>query len=55
VKADFSEIEKEAEMLDHMKEQRVEDERKEMEQRAVDEEKQVCKILLGSQSINCKL
>ena len=41
MKADFSEIEKEAQMLDNMKEQQIETERKEIEQRAVDEEKQV--------------
>lgn len=45
VKADFSEIEKEAEMLDHMKEQQVESERKEMEQRVIDEEKQVKNVI----------
>jgi len=52
VKADFSEIEKEAEMQDQMKEQRVEDERKEMEQRAFDEEKQLATMRLAYQDLS---
>jgi len=52
VKADFSEIEKEAQMLDNMKEQQIETERKEIEQRAVDEEKQLATMRLAYQDLS---
>ena len=41
VKTDFSEIEKEAQMLDQLKEKREEDAKNDAERRALDEEKQV--------------
>jgi ADP-ribosylation factor GTPase-activating protein 2/3 len=46
VKADFSEIEKEAEMQDQMKEKQEANEKEEAERRAQNEEKRVCLVQL---------
>jgi len=51
VKQDFTEIEREAQMQDQMKERRVEDERVEAEQREKDEEKQMASRRLAIQDL----
>jgi len=52
VKADFSEIEKEAHMLDQMKEKREEDAKIDAERRAQDQEKQMATMRLAYQDLS---